>query len=43
MTTIILKQKEGRTLKFTVTDSSGTPLDLTTATQSFGVKSNKFD
>ncbi len=41
-TTIRLKQGEARTLRFTVTDSStGSPLDLNTATETFTVKLSK--
>lgn len=42
MATITLKQKEAKTIRFTVTDASGI-VNLSTATLTFGVKKNKSD
>ena len=42
MATITLKQREAKTIRFTVTDAGGA-VDLSTATLTFGVKKNKSD
>lgn len=41
MSTITLKQKEAKTIRFTVTDSDGDVVDLSTSTLKFNVKKHK--
>jgi hypothetical protein len=41
MARIILKKGEAKTLRFTVKDSAGAPLSMSTATLSFQVKASK--